>query len=51
MRVAQVTRARDHRGMNDRRRVLITGATGGVGLHLVQGLGQEYDLIQHGRTV
>lgn len=36
--------------MNDRRRVLITGATGGVGLHLVQGLGEEYDLIQHGRT-
>lgn len=34
----------------DRRRVLITGATGGVGLQLVRGLGEEYELIQHGRT-
>lgn len=33
-----------------RRRVLITGATGGVGLHLVAGLGDEYELIQQGRT-
>lgn len=36
--------------MTTRRRVLITGATGGVGRHLVAGLGEEYDLVQHGRT-
>ena len=36
--------------MTSRRRVLITGATGGVGLHLVRGLGEEYELVQHGRT-
>lgn len=32
------------------RRVLITGATGGVGGALVDGLHEEYELIQHGRT-
>lgn len=33
-----------------KRRVLITGATGGVGLVLVDGLREEYELVQHGRT-
>ncbi|WP_344354335.1 NAD(P)-dependent oxidoreductase [Brachybacterium phenoliresistens] len=32
-----------------RRRVLITGATGGVGSHLAQALEDEYDLVLHGR--
>ncbi|GAB2546238.1 NAD-dependent epimerase/dehydratase family protein [Brachybacterium huguangmaarense] len=32
------------------RRILITGATGGVGLVLVDGLRDEYEIIQHGRT-
>lgn len=36
--------------MTAKRRVLITGATGGVGLVLVDGLREEYELIQHGRT-
>lgn len=36
--------------MTTQRRVLITGATGGVGLHLVTGLADDYELIQHGRT-
>lgn len=35
---------------NQKRRVLITGATGGVGLVLVDGLQEEYELVQHGRT-
>ncbi|OYO18432.1 NAD-dependent epimerase [Enemella dayhoffiae] len=32
------------------RRILITGATGGVGLTLVEGLRDDYELVQHGRT-
>ncbi len=36
--------------MAEKKRVLITGATGGVGLVLVAGLRSEYELIQHGRT-
>lgn len=37
--------------MNDsKKRVLITGATGGVGAALVAALGDRYDLVQHGRT-
>lgn len=35
---------------SSQRRVLITGATGGVGLALVDGLRDDYELIQHGRT-
>lgn len=33
-----------------KRRVLITGATGGVGLLLSERLADEYELVQHGRT-
>lgn len=36
--------------MTDKRRVLITGATGGIGLVLVEALASEYELVQHGRT-
>ncbi len=36
--------------MNSTRRILITGATGGVGATLVAGLQDEYEIIQHGRT-
>ena len=32
------------------RRVLITGATGGIGSHLSAALADEYDIVQHGRT-
>ena len=32
-----------------KRRVLITGATGGVGSHLAQTLREDYDLVLHGR--
>lgn len=31
-------------------RILITGATGGIGLLLAERLGDEYEVIQHGRT-
>lgn len=34
----------------DKRRVLITGATGGIGLLLAERLADDYELIQHGRT-
>lgn len=37
-------------GMTTTRRILITGATGGVGLALVDALAGEYDIVQHGRT-
>ncbi|MCS6710956.1 NAD(P)-dependent oxidoreductase [Brachybacterium sp. EF45031] len=33
-----------------RRRILITGATGAVGLGLVERLGDEYEILEHGRT-
>lgn len=36
--------------MTTNRRVLITGATGSVGLILVDALRSDYELIQHGRT-
>ncbi|MCC2592686.1 NAD(P)-dependent oxidoreductase [Tessaracoccus sp. OS52] len=36
--------------MPNKRRVLITGATGGIGLLLVERLAGDYELIQHGRT-
>lgn len=32
------------------RRILITGATGGVGLVLVERLAADYDVVEHGRT-
>src|SRR5699024_12268231 len=32
------------------RRVLITGATGGVGSHLASTLAEEYELVLHGRS-
>ncbi|AXK45447.1 NAD-dependent epimerase/dehydratase family protein [Brachybacterium saurashtrense] len=32
-----------------RRRVLITGATGGIGSHLARTLAEEYELVLHGR--
>lgn len=36
--------------MSARRRVLVTGATGTIGLLLVERLAGDYDLVQHGRT-
>ena len=33
-----------------KKRVLITGATGGIGLHLSEVLAGDYDIVQHGRT-
>lgn len=33
-----------------RRRILITGATGGIGLQLSERLGGDYDIVQQGRT-
>lgn len=36
--------------MATKRRVLITGATGGIGLLLAERLAQDYELVQHGRT-
>ncbi|MFW5473375.1 NAD-dependent epimerase/dehydratase family protein [Knoellia sp. CPCC 206450] len=36
--------------MSARRRVLVTGATGTIGLLLVDRLADDYDLVQHGRT-
>lgn len=35
---------------NSRRRVLITGATGGIGLLLSERLADDYEIVQHGRT-
>ncbi|APX32330.1 NAD-dependent epimerase [Brachybacterium sp. P6-10-X1] len=35
---------------NSRKRVLITGATGGIGARLADALREEYDLVLHGRT-
>ncbi|MGO3479192.1 MAG: NAD-dependent epimerase/dehydratase family protein [Brachybacterium tyrofermentans] len=35
---------------NSRRRVLITGAAGGVGSRLAEGLREDYDLVLHGRS-
>lgn len=34
---------------NARRRVLITGATGGIGSHLASTLAEDYELVLHGR--
>ena len=36
--------------MSARRRVLVTGATGTIGLLLVERLAGDYDVVQHGRT-
>ncbi|WP_262423999.1 NAD-dependent epimerase/dehydratase family protein [Brachybacterium sp. Z12] len=33
-----------------RRRVLITGATGGIGSHLATALAEDYELVLHGRS-
>lgn len=33
-----------------KKRILITGATGGIGLHLSDVLADDYDIVQHGRT-
>ncbi|MFE7606726.1 NAD-dependent epimerase/dehydratase family protein [Brachybacterium paraconglomeratum] len=33
----------------DRRRILITGATGGIGSHLARTLPDDYELVLHGR--
>jgi NAD+ dependent glucose-6-phosphate dehydrogenase len=35
---------------SDRRRILITGATGNIGLLLVDRLAGDYEIVQHGRT-
>ncbi|GAB3702857.1 NAD-dependent epimerase/dehydratase family protein [Mariniluteicoccus flavus] len=35
---------------NPRRRILITGATGGIGLVLADRLADDYEVVQHGRT-
>ena len=35
---------------NARRRVLITGATGGIGSHLATALAEDYELVLHGRS-
>lgn len=35
---------------SEKKKVLITGATGGVGLVLADGLADDYEVIQHGRT-
>jgi NAD+ dependent glucose-6-phosphate dehydrogenase len=36
--------------MTAKRRILITGATGGVGMLLAERLRDEYDIVEHGRT-
>jgi NAD+ dependent glucose-6-phosphate dehydrogenase len=35
---------------SDRRRILVTGATGNIGLLLVDRLAGDYEIVQHGRT-
>jgi len=41
---------RDPSGQGGRRRVLVTGATGTIGLLLSERLREDYDVVQHGRT-
>lgn len=36
--------------MADKRRILITGATGGIGTLLAEALASDYDVVPHGRT-